>query len=62
VKVVIDSEVCQGHARCWEICPEVFSLDEAGHGFVSSPDVPPDFEEDVEEAAANCPERAIRLS
>jgi hypothetical protein len=26
MKVTVDPEVCQGHARCWEICPEVFSL------------------------------------
>jgi ferredoxin len=61
MKVVVDVEVCQGHARCWEICPGVFSLDEAGHAVVSSPDVPPALEGDVEEAAANCPERAIEL-
>ena len=62
VKVVVDPDVCQGHARCWEICPQVFSLDEAGHAAVASPDVPPGLECDVEEAAANCPERAIALS
>ena len=59
MKVVVDPDVCQGHARCWEICPQVFSLDEAGHAVVASPDVPAGLEKDVEEAAANCPERAI---
>ena len=62
MKVVVDPDVCQGHARCWEICPEVFALDEAGHAVVKTPDVPTEREEDVEEAAANCPERAIELS
>ena len=62
MKVVVDADQCQGHARCWERCPDVFSLDEEGHAFVASPDVPPELEADVWEAAANCPERAITLS
>ena len=62
MKVAVDTEVCQGHARCWEICPDVFALDEEGHATIASPDVPPDLEQDVEEAAMNCPERAITLS
>jgi ferredoxin len=59
MKVAVDADVCQGHARCWEICPDVFSLDEEGHALVAVADVPPELEEDVEEAVANCPERAI---
>jgi ferredoxin len=35
MKVTVDPDQCQGHARCWEICPEVFSLDEVGHGTVT---------------------------
>jgi ferredoxin len=61
MKVTVESEVCQGHARCWQICPEVFSLDEEGHAVVPEPKVPPELEGKVREAAANCPERAIAL-
>ena len=60
--VAIDAERCQGHARCWELCPEVFTLDEVGHGTVLIPDVPLSLEESVAKAAANCPERAIVVS
>jgi ferredoxin len=60
--VAIDAERCQGHARCWELCPEVFTLDEVGHGTVLIPDVPLSLEESVTKAAANCPERAIVVS
>ena len=60
--VAIDADRCQGHARCWELCPEVFTLDEVGHGTVLVPDVPPSLEESVAKAAANCPERAIVVS
>src|SRR6266567_5571760 len=34
MKVTVDPDRCQGHAQCWEICPEVFSLDEEGHSVV----------------------------
>ena len=31
MKVTVDPDRCQGHAQCWDLCPEVFSLDEEGH-------------------------------
>jgi ferredoxin len=62
MKAAVDSNVCQGHARCWQICPEFFSLDEEGHSFVENPDVPPPLEEKVRQAADNCPERAITVT
>ena len=57
----MNADLCQGHARCWQICPEVFSLDEEGHSFVPVPGVPADLEAKVREAADNCPERAITV-
>lgn len=62
MRVTIDADRCQGHARCWEICPEVFDLDEEGHGTVKEPEVPTELEAKVGDAVANCPERAISLA
>lgn len=62
MKVAVDAELCQGHARCWEICPEVFDLDEEGLSFVPVADVPLELEAKARQAADNCPERAISLS
>jgi ferredoxin len=59
MKVAVDPDRCQGHARCWEICPEVFSLDDEGHAVVTVDVVPSDLEAKATEAVANCPERAI---
>jgi ferredoxin len=59
MKVAVDPDRCQGHARCWEICPEVFSLNEEGNAEVLIPEVPAGLEVQVEKAVANCPERAI---
>jgi ferredoxin len=61
MKVTVDAELCQGHARCWELCPEVFSLDDEGHGTVSADVVPAELEAQVTRAAGNCPERAITV-
>lgn len=61
MKASVDPDRCQGHARCWEICPEVFSLDEEGHGLVTITDVPDGLEAKAQEAADNCPERAITI-
>lgn len=61
MKVTVDADLCQGHARCWEICPEVFSLDEVGHAVVAVDVVPVALEAEVAKAAGNCPERAITV-
>jgi ferredoxin len=61
MKVTVDPDRCQGHARCWDICPEVFSLNDEGNSEVLVPEVPAEFESQVEKAVANCPERAISL-
>ena len=62
MKVTVDAEQCQGHARCWDICPDVFGLNDEGHAVVLAPDVPVELEAAVRQAANNCPERAITLS
>ncbi len=62
MKVAVDPDACQGHARCWDICPEVFELDEEGHAFIATPEVPAALEAKAREAMNNCPERAITLT
>jgi len=62
MKVAVDAELCQGHARCWEICPEVFSLDDEGHSYVAVAEVAPELEARARQAVRNCPERAISMT
>ena len=62
MKASVNADLCQGHARCWDICPEVFDLDDEGHSVVIQPDVPAELEAKASEAARNCPERAITLT
>ncbi|SEG83747.1 ferredoxin [Thermomonospora echinospora] len=61
MKATVDPDRCQGHARCWEIAPEVFGLDEEGHGTVLVGEVPAEHREAARRAADNCPERAITV-
>ena len=62
MRVSVDEDRCQGHARCWSICPEVFGLDDEGHAVVVQPEVPAELEAKAREAADNCPELAITVT
>jgi ferredoxin len=58
--VTVDGEKCQGHARCFAFAPEAFDFDDEGYSFV--PKDKQHYEElpqSVQQAVANCPERAI---
>ncbi len=59
MEVSVDQNLCQGHARCNLICPEVFDLDESGFSVVILTHVSPENEAAVKDAVLNCPERAI---
>jgi ferredoxin len=61
MRASVDPERCQGHARCWDVCPDVFSLDDEGHALVAVDEVPVALVAGVQEAAALCPEQAITL-
>jgi ferredoxin len=62
VKIQIDSEVCQGHGRCYDLAPSLFGDDDEGYGKVLRAGVvPPGEEQNARLAVANCPERAIEL-
>jgi ferredoxin len=63
MKVVVNLAVCQGHARCEDLCPEVFSTDAVeGKCVINQPEFPPELEEKVRVAVRNCPEGALRIS
>ncbi len=51
---------CQGHARCYGLAPEFFDVDDYGQASVPGDGtVPPELEDKVRLAIANCPEYAI---
>jgi ferredoxin len=62
VKLHIDSKLCQGHGRCYDLAPLLFGEDDEGYGTVlADGTVPPEQEHNARKAVANCPERAIEL-
>jgi len=60
VKIRVDPDKCQGHARCFALAPELFSVDDYGQSSViGDGTVPAELEEKARLAIANCPESAI---
>ena len=61
MKVRVDPDKCQGHARCYGLAPEIFDVDDYGQASVIVDTVPPELEEKARLAVANCPEYAIDI-
>ena len=60
LKVHVDQDKCQGHARCKSLAGELFELDEFGNAHeIGDGSVPTGLEDKAWLAKANCPELAI---
>lgn len=60
MKIQVDSQRCQGHARCYALVPELFDVDDYGTSSVKIVgDVPLELVDRARLAVANCPEHAI---
>jgi len=61
--VVANLDLCQGHARCEDLCPQVFSTDAVeGKVVIANPVFPAELEDKVRLAVRNCPEGALRIA
>ena len=62
LRIRVNPERCQGHARCFTLAPELFDLDPFGNGReLRDGVVPAELETKARLAQANCPELAIDL-
>jgi len=61
MKIYVDYEQCQGHARCGQTAPTLFEFDEQGKSRPVQTAVPDDLVDAAELAVLSCPERAISL-
>ncbi len=62
LRLLIDSERCQGHNRCKVLLPELITLDELGNAQPAGEGlVPSQLAEAARLAQANCPEFALRV-
>ena len=63
MKVRVDRERCQGHARCAALAPELFALDQFGNAREAGDGtVPAGLADKAYLAQANCPEFAIEVN
>ena len=62
IRLRVDPDKCQGHARCKSLAPELFELDEFGNAHeIGDGTVPAGLEEKAYLAKSNCPELAIDI-
>jgi ferredoxin len=61
MKVVIDWDLCQGHANCMGDAPSVFEVDDDGKLVVLQSEPPEGERERVKSAVRYCPTGAIKL-
>ncbi len=60
MKIRVDADKCQGHARCFALAPELFDVDDYGMSSVKGDGtVPAALEERARLAIENCPEFAV---
>jgi ferredoxin len=62
LKIRVDQDKCQGHARCKSLAPELFNLDEFGNAHeIGDGTVPEALVDKAYLAKSNCPEFAIDI-
>lgn len=62
MRIVLESDKCQGHNRCYALAPELFDVDDYGQSvLLVDGDIPADLVDKARLAAANCPEFAIKI-
>jgi ferredoxin len=63
LRIHVDQDKCQGHARCKSLASELFDLDEFGNAHeVGDGSVPAGLEDKAWLAQTNCPEMAIDIT
>jgi ferredoxin len=61
MKVLVQANRCQGHARCLAEGPDVYVLDDLGFNSTNIDDVPPHLHDQARRGALACPERALTI-
>ena len=61
MKIIIDWDLCQGHANCTGDAPEVFRIDDDGKLQLLLPEPDESLRPKVELAVQYCPTGAIRI-
>ena len=59
--IVLDSERCTGHGRCYSLAPHVFDADDEGHSVLLLQEIPDEYLGEAKQAVDACPESCISL-
>jgi ferredoxin len=61
VRIVVDRDLCQGHAACEGEAPDVFSVSKEGELTIVQPEPPEELRAVVELAVKYCPTHALSI-
>ncbi|HEY3654199.1 MAG TPA: ferredoxin [Steroidobacteraceae bacterium] len=61
LRVIADRSACCGYGVCAELCPEIYKVDDIGIVTLLTDIVPEGLEVRAREAAAACPQSALRV-
>jgi ferredoxin len=61
MRIRVDRTMCQGHALCAGVAPDLFTLDDEGYSNVDESEVPTGNEDLARHGMQTCPERAITI-
>jgi ferredoxin len=61
MKIVVSYDLCEGNARCMQLAPKVFQVDDKDMLTVLIEEPGEELREAVEAAVALCPRQAIKL-
>jgi len=61
MKIVVDRDRCEGNARCVELAPTVFRVDDRDQLHVLVEEPGPELRAAVEAAVARCPRQALMI-
>jgi ferredoxin len=61
MRIIVDKNRCNGHARCLAVAPNVYVLNIDGYNEMPETRVPPGKEGEAKLGARACPERAIKI-
>lgn len=61
MRIHVKPTVCQGHARCYALAPQIFQLDDSGYILPGDINVPAGQEALALRGVRSCPEKALAV-
>ncbi len=62
MKIIVDYDLCEANAKCMQVCPEVFEVDDDDNLILHKETIDDSLKAKVEEAIRICPRQALALS